>query len=134
MSENYDDDSVWETYTPEVGGLYSEGAWRHRNNFAFKIVGWKVKEDSPVINPHNDELIYVRRRKQAKPEPADDGPKFETKFGADIYQARDLRLSVVMNKDIITIEDCEADMITVRVDEWPALRAAIDRLIGECRE
>jgi len=65
---------------------------------------------------------------------ADDGPKFETKFGADIYQARDLRLSVVMNKDIITIEDCEADMITVRVDEWPALRAAIDRLIGECRE
>lgn len=32
MSENYDDDSVWETYEPEPGGRYSEGVWRWRDN------------------------------------------------------------------------------------------------------
>lgn len=131
MNENYEDDSVWETYVPEPGGMYSDGAWRSRDDKFFIVDGWHRQPIELVERPQNDVIIY--RRRKAKTEPADDGPKFETKFGADIYQARDLRLSVVMNKDIITIEDCEADMITVRIDEWPALRAAIDRLIGECR-
>jgi len=56
------------------------------------------------------------------------------KFSADIRQGSKIRLSVMMDEYHITIKDSDADVIAVRVDEWPALRAAIDRLIGECRE
>jgi hypothetical protein len=132
--ENYDDDSVWETYVPEFGGMYSEGAWRSRDEELFKLTGWNHQGKGPVFLPNRETIIYRRRKTEAKPEPADDGPKWATRFSADVYEGMDHRFTVDKYEDSVSVRDCDDDVITIRLDEWPHVRAAIDRLIAECRE
>ena len=141
MSDNYEDDSVWETYVPEVGGMYSEGAWRNRDESLFLRCGWIANSETTVETPHNDILLYRRRKTEAKPEPADDGPKFETRVIELLVSHNESNTSVRIEDsgsgEYVTVREVEAvseGVLSIDVAEWPALRAAIDRLIAECRE
>jgi hypothetical protein len=146
MSENYDDDSVWETYEPEIGTVYSDATvYRYRD---YPESQWrKMPPEATVRNPEPSSFIY-RRRKQAKPEPADDGPKLETRVMSLQVRTEDHDSSVWTTVSIAnhgngefiqlnTIDgtpDRKPGSVGINPEEWPALRAAIDRLVGECRE
>jgi hypothetical protein len=148
MSENYDDDSVWETYVPEVGGMYSEGAWRNRDESLFLRCGWIANSETTVEMPHNDIILYRRRKTEAKPEPADDGPKYETRVISLQVRTDDHDSSVWTtvsvanhgNGEFIRLNTIDGTpgrkpgSVGINPEEWPDLRAAIDRLIAECRE
>ena len=141
MSENYEDDSVWETYVPEFGGMHSEGAWRSRDEELFKLTGWNHQGKGPVFLPNRETILYRRRKTEAKPEPADDGPKFETRVIELLVSHNESNTSVRIEDsgsgEYVTVREVEAvseGVLSIDVAEWPALRAAIDRLIAECRE
>jgi hypothetical protein len=139
VSENYDDDSVWETYVPEVGGMYSEGVWRSRNDELFKLTGWNHQGKGPVFSPKRETIIYRRRKTEAKPEPADDGIHtrvIELAVG-DAFTPIAVRIDENGAGEFVTVQESIPTMegvLSIEVSEWPALRAAIDRLIAECRE
>jgi hypothetical protein len=139
MIENYEDDSVWESYVPEIGGVYSEGAWRSKDEEVFRLNGWKIQKVEPVFNPYNESILYRRRKAEAKPEPADDGIHtrvIELAVG-DAFTPIAVRIDDNGAGEFVTVRESIPTMegvLSIDVSEWPALRAAIDRLIAECRD
>ena len=139
MSENYDDDSVWETYVPEPGGMYSEGVWRIRDDECFAADGWHVQREDPVDDPENVTILYRRRKTDSKPEPAYDGIKtrvIELAVGDD-FTPTAVRIEDNGAGEYVTVSEflpMTEGVLSIEVSEWPALRAAIDRLIGECQK
>ena len=77
----------------------------------------------------------------------DDGPKFETRVielvvchdGKEQYDdsATVIRIEDDGGGEFVTVKNAiqfRPDVVAINKVEWPALRAAIDRLIAECRE
>lgn len=102
--------------------------------FIFAADGWHVQPGEEVYDPQNATIIY--RRRKAKPEPADDGPKFETVVTSlEVTMQGKILYKVWLDGDLVGVAvDGDDDSIMISPSSWPALRAAIDRLIGECRE
>ncbi len=57
--------------------------------------------------------------------------------GADLYDDRSTLIEVMDEGDgefIIIIQPVKAATIRIDLDEWPAIRAAVNKLIKECKE